>query len=72
MDKWIKIGIAGSVIWFFVTFLMSGQGLRLICMFGLPRCSNYFYIYDTKGVSIILTGSVVVWVISYLFYRDKK
>jgi hypothetical protein len=67
MDKWIKIGIAESLIWFLFIFLWSEEGLHLGRMF----VRRYFEFWDDGALTIIV-GCVVLWVISYLFYRDKK
>jgi len=66
-EKWIKIGIAGSVIWGLVILLFTEEGLALAAVFARRR----LHIYD-DGLVPLIAGCLVVWVISYLFYKDKK
>jgi hypothetical protein len=62
MKIWIKIGIVGSVIEFLVVLLFSYNGTGW----------GGFHLDGSRGITLLLTGCAGVWVISYIFYRDKK
>ena len=63
IDKWVKIGIAGSAIWTFLLFFVSREGMSLI--------DNAFYFYD-DALPLILGGCAVIWIVSYFFFRDEE
>tara|TARA_B110000196_G_C20987601_1_gene586556 strand:+ start:550 stop:852 length:303 start_codon:yes stop_codon:yes gene_type:complete len=65
MKTWIKIGIVGSAIWSLVIFVLN-EGIL-----GSTSFSNY-YIYKELGTNVALGGCGFIWLISYIFYRDKK
>ena len=62
IDKWVKIGIAGSAIWTFLLFFVSDEGMDLI----------YFYFFEAEALPLILGGCAVIWIVSYFFFRDEE
>jgi hypothetical protein len=66
IDKWVKIGIAGSAIWTFLLFLVSYEGMGL----------TYFRFDlgggDDEALPLILGGCAVIWIVSYFFFRDEE
>ncbi len=67
MDKWVKIGLAGSAIWTLLLYLVSDQGLGLIYLFEF-RLGHY----RDDALPVILAGCAVIWLVSYLFLRDEE
>ena len=61
--NWIFFGVVGSVVWPVVIFVVSTDGLGIVGPLGGDFREN---------LSSIISGWVAVWVISYLFVRDKK
>jgi hypothetical protein len=54
-----KVGLAGTAIWAFLIFLYSYDGLSI----------SYDDFDDM--LHIVLIGTGVVWLISFLFFRDE-
>ena len=63
IDKWVKIGIAGSAIWTFLTYLPSNQGLDL---------RGFDFDFRDDAVPVVLAGCAVIWIVSFLFFRDEE
>tara|TARA_Y100000588_G_C13488678_1_gene600015 strand:+ start:169 stop:381 length:213 start_codon:yes stop_codon:yes gene_type:complete len=67
MDKWVKIGVAGSAIWTFLLYLVSAQGLDIIGTFYFRWGRN-----SDDSLPVVLAGCAVIWLVSYLFLRDEE
>ena len=67
MDKWVKIGVAGSAIWTFLLYLVSNEALNIF---------DYFYFEwgdsSDDSLPVVLGGCAVIWLVSYLFLRDDE
>ena len=48
IPMWIKLGVAGSVVWTFLLYLISDDSL-----------------------TIVLIGIAIIWLLSFLFLRQK-
>ena len=68
IDKWVKIGIAGSAIWTFLLFLVSHQGMGLVGDFGFNLVNRV----NDDALPLILGGCAVIWIVSYFFFRDEE
>ena len=71
IDKWVKIGIAGSAIWTFLLFLVSYQGMSLVTSFDFNLGEHLGELED-DALPLILGGCTVIWIVSYLFLRDEE
>ena len=60
IPMWIKVGVAGSVVWAFLLYVLSRDGLRLI---------DFSYAVD--GGSLAIIGCAIIWLLSFLFVRKK-
>ena len=65
MEKWVKIGVAGSAIWTFLLYLVSNQALNIFSFE-----FDWDSIYD-DSLPVVLAGCAVIWLVSYLFLRDE-
>jgi hypothetical protein len=69
LAKWIKVGLAVSVIWAFLIFLVSKQGFSLI---------NFNFKFNeadsTWDASLLVAiGTFVfIWIVSFFFFRDEE
>ena len=63
MAKWVRVWLAGSAIWAFFVFLYSNEGLNL----SSARGDNFHNFFLT-----IPFGCAVIWLVSFLFLRDKE
>ena len=66
ISMWIKIGVAGSVVWTFLLYLVSEQGLCLVEDFEF----RWFNPND-DSFPIVIMGCAVIWLLSFLFLRKK-
>ena len=66
IDKWVKIGIAGSAIWTFLLFLVSYQGM------GLTYFDFKLGSIGDDALPLILGGCAVIWIVSFFFFRDEE
>ena len=67
MDKWVKIGVAGSAIWIFLLYLVSDQALGIFPYFDFEWGDS-----SDDSLPAILGGWAVIWLVSYLFLRDDE
>jgi len=66
---WIKIGVAGSVVWTFLLYLISEQGLILVESFYFnPFGLDY---EPDDSLPIVIIGCAIIWLLSFLFIRKK-
>jgi hypothetical protein len=63
MAKWVRVWLAGSAIWAFFIFLYSNEGLDLT-----SATSGGFHNFFLT----IPFGCAVIWLVSFLFLRDKE
>ena len=71
IPMWIKVGVAGSVVWTFLLYLVSVQGMNLVKWFEFRPCpwqTNHHY---DESLLLILGGWFVIWLVSFLFLRKK-
>jgi len=69
MSKWVKVGIAGSVIWAFLLYLASNQGLSSLYYLDFDFQSGALY---HASLQLVWIGWAVIWLISYLFLKGKE
>ena len=66
IPMWIKVGIAGSVIWTFLLYLISYEGMNLV---------EGFYFDWTSGSDdsrpFVIGGITTIWLLSVLFLSKK-
>jgi hypothetical protein len=65
MKVWFQLGVVGSALWSLMTFILSDNVLG-------PTSFSSFYFLGDQGNNILLAGWCVVWVMSYLFFKDKE
>tara|TARA_R110000787_G_scaffold56009_4_gene129048 strand:- start:1284 stop:1985 length:702 start_codon:yes stop_codon:yes gene_type:complete len=63
MAKWVRVWLAGSVIWAFFVFLYSDEGLDL----SSSRDNEFYNFFLTIPI-----GCAVIWLVLFLFLRDKE
>jgi len=63
MAKWVRVWLAGSIIWAFFVFLYSDEGLDL----SSSRSNEFHNFFLTIPI-----GCAVIWLVSFLFLRDKE
>ena len=67
IPMWIKIGVAGSVLWTFLLYLVIEQGLYLVESF-------YFDLRPGShdgSLPVVIVGCAIIWLLSFLFVRKK-
>ena len=57
MSKWIKVGIAGSVLWVFLLYLVSNQGLGIL----------YYVVFNSQWGALYHASLQLVWIGGGLF-----
>ena len=67
MDKWIKVGIAGSAIWALLLYLVSDQALSLFRDFDFQWGKS-----SDESLPVVLAGCAVIWLFSFLFLREEE
>ncbi len=68
---WIKVGVAGSVVWTFLLYVVSVQGMNLVKGFGFWPCPWQADHQFDDSLPLILGGWFVIWLLSFLFVRKK-
>jgi hypothetical protein len=69
LAKWVKVGLAVSVIWTFSIFLVSKHGFSLI---------NFHFEFheadSTWDASLLVAigAFVFIWIVSFFFFRDEE
>ena len=66
ISMWIKIGVAGSVVWTFLLYLVSWEEMKLVKDFYF----NWNHPQDAS-LPLIIIGCVIIWLLSFLFVRKK-
>ena len=69
ISKWIKFGITASVIWAFLLYLVSNQGLGILYYVDFDFQSGALY---HASLQLVWIGWAVIWLVSYLFFKGKE
>ena len=67
IPMWIKVGVAGSVVWTFLLYLASVQGMNLVEGFHF----DWTYWKDDDSLPLVIGGIAIIWLLSFLFIRKK-
>ena len=71
IPMWIKVGVAGSVVWTFSLYVVSVQGMNLVKGFEFRPCPWQSNLTPDDSIPLILGGWFVIWLLSFLFIRKK-
>ena len=72
IPMWIKVGVTGSVVWTFLLYVVSVQGMNLVKGFGFWPCPwQADHQCCDDSLTLILGGWFVIWLLSFLFVRKK-
>ena len=72
IPMWIKVGVSGSVVWTFLCFLVSRQGMHLVKNFDFAWFNRnmHGHRYD-DSLTLVISGIAIIWLLSFLFVRKK-
>jgi hypothetical protein len=69
LAKWVKVGLAVSVIWTFLIFLVSKQGFSLINFnFEFHEAESTW----DASLPVAIGTFVFIWIVSFFFFRDEE
>ncbi|SVB85841.1 uncharacterized protein METZ01_LOCUS238695, partial [marine metagenome] len=66
IPMWIKIGVAGSVVWTFLLYISSNEGMVLVDGFIWDWGDST----DDSRI-LVISGIAIIWLLSFLFLRKK-
>ena len=66
MDKWVSVSIAASVIWLFLLYIVSDQGLGLLSGFDF----RWDRMRSDDSIIPTLAGWAAIWVSAAMFLKD--